>query len=443
MDRSRETIFALASGVPPSAIAIIRLSGSRVVEIAKTCLSRGLPPARRASLDRLTDATGQTIDEGLVVFMPGPGSYTGEDVLEISLHGGPRIVELALQRFAECGARLAEPGEFTRRAFEAGKMDLTQAEAVADLIDAQSEAQHRLALTQLDGALSHVYSTWREALTEILALLDASVDFPDEDDAPATVEGPVKDKIDHLLSDLNAALAAGNLTERVRDGFQIVLLGKPNAGKSTLLNRLAGREAAIVTDIPGTTRDIVEVRMVLGPYLVRIMDTAGLRETSDQIEVEGVRRALRARDTADIRLWVIDGSDPGDEETPEIRDRDIIVMNKTDLQPTPMRVSRETVAISAKTGQGVETLLARLNAHLSSLGAGAAAPLLTRARHRDGIMAAGECLESARAGILAGLGAELVAEDVRLAAMRLASLTGAVDVEDILGAVFSQFCIGK
>ncbi|MEM9226312.1 MAG: tRNA uridine-5-carboxymethylaminomethyl(34) synthesis GTPase MnmE, partial [Pseudomonadota bacterium] len=439
MDRSSETIFALASGAPPSAIALVRLSGSRVTEIAEACLSRGTPPERRAVLDRLIDEDGETIDEGLAVFMPGPNSYTGEDTLEISLHGGRHIVDLALQRLAECGARLAEPGEFTRRAFEGGKMDLTQAEAVADLIDAESEAQHRLALTQLDGALSEVYARWRADLTDILALLDASVDFPDEGDAPATVAGPVLYKIGGLCASLAKALASGNHTERVRDGFQVVLLGPPNAGKSTLLNRLAGREAAIVTDIPGTTRDIVEVRTVLGPYLVRILDTAGLRETSDQIEQEGVRRARRASESADVRIWVIDGSGLGDLETLDIQDQDLVVLNKSDLGAPPVSVSRETLPISARSGQGVDDLLDALSVRLATLGAGASAPLLTRARHREAITEAAASLEAARHAIQSGLGAELVAEDVRAAALRLASLTGAVDVEDILGAVFSSF----
>ena len=344
MAQSRDTICALASGPPPAAIATLRLSGPDVREIIGKRLSKPSLQPRRATLVELFSESGTAIDEGLAVFMPGPASYTGEDTLEITLHGGRMIVELALKSLMAAGARLAEPGEFTRRAFEAGKLDLTRAEAVADLIDAESEAQLDQALRQMDGALETLYSNWRIQMTECLALLEASIDFPDEEDAPDRVDGPVTEKINDLLSNLNLALAEGNVTERIRDGFRIAILGKPNAGKSTLLNQLAKREAAIVTDIPGTTRDVVEVRLSLGGYLVWISDTAGLRETDDIVEAEGVRRARQAAAEADVRIWLFDARDGIEDDL--VQPGDIVVVNKSDLVSPD--VSRETLLISAK-----------------------------------------------------------------------------------------------
>ncbi len=440
MVTGRDTICALASGAPPSAISVIRISGISVIDITERVLSKGLPKPRFATLDTLVDAQGQEIDTGLMVYMPGPASYTGEDTLEMSLHGGRIVTELALEALMAAGARLAEPGEFTRRAFEAGKLDLTRAEAVADLIDAESRGQHQQALKQLGGALADLYDGWNTALTECLALLEASIDFPDEEDAPERVDAPVRAELSNLILELEQALAEGNITERIRDGFKIAIVGKPNAGKSSLLNRLAGRDAAIVTDIPGTTRDLIEVRMVLAGFLVRLIDTAGLRESADLVEQEGVRRAQMAASEADIRILLYDSAD----EEPPIAssETDICVANKVDATPNP-DVSRETLAISAKTGEGVDTLLETIRSHLSDLGKTAPAPVITRARHRQGILEGLAALKQALNALDEGLGAELVAEDVRLATRRLGSLTGRVDSESVLGAVFSSFCIGK
>jgi len=377
----------------------------------------------------------------LMVYMPGPASYTGEDTLELSLHGGRIVTELALQALIDTGARLAEPGEFTRRAFEAGKLDLTRAEAIADLIDAESEAQHRQALKQLDGALADLYEGWRESLTECLALLEASIDFPDEEDAPQNVVAPVLARLTALIADLERALRDGNITERIRDGFQIAILGKPNAGKSTLLNVLAGRDAAIVTDIPGTTRDIIEVRLVIGGFLVRLADTAGLRKSSDIVEIEGVRRALKAADGADIRIWLYDAGEAFVPPEAYVTG-DLVVANKSDLVPE-VNVSRETIQISAKTGQGVDALIEAIKSRLSDMGVSSVSPIITRARHRQGITEGLGALKQAVSMLDSGYGAELVSEEVRLASRRLGSLTGHVDAESVLGAVFSSFCIGK
>lgn len=435
-----DTICALASGPPPAAIATLRVSGPLTSEIIATCLSKSTLEPRRATLVDLHAKSGALIDSGLAVYMPGPASYTGEDTLELSLHGGRVIVETALKALMDAGARLAEPGEFTRRAFEAGKLDLTRAEAVADLIDAESEAQLSQALKQMDGALEKLYSDWREDLTQCLALLEASIDFPDEEDAPDRVDGPVMEHLAKLENDLGQALSEGNITERIRDGFKVAILGKPNAGKSTLLNQLARRDAAIVTEIPGTTRDIVEVRLTLGGYLVFIADTAGLRETADLVEAEGVRRALKAADEADVRLWLYDAR-----ETPpsnQVKPGDLVISNKSDLIE-PENVSRETLSISAKDGIGISAVETAIVERLSAMTQNIGAPMITRARHRQGIERALVHIASATDHLKIGAGAEFTAEEVRMASRELGGLTGHIDTESVLGAVFSSFCIGK
>ena len=439
MTLRRDTICALASGPPPAAIATLRISGPDVRAIISKRLSQSSLTPRHATLVSLTDEASNAIDEGLAVFMPGPASYTGEDTLELTLHGGRIIIESALKSFLSAGVRLAEPGEFTRRAFEAGKLDLTRAEAVADLIDAESEAQLSQALRQMDGALESLYSNWRVQMTDCLALLEASIDFPDEEDAPDRVDGPVAEKIKTLLGHLDQARAEGNITERIRDGFRVAILGKPNAGKSTLLNQLAKRDAAIVTDIPGTTRDVVEVRLTLGGFLVWVSDTAGLRETDDIVEAEGVRRARQAGEIADVRIWMFDARDAI--ETDAVRPEDLLVVNKSDLAAPD--VSRETLLISAKNGDGISKVEGAIIDRLSSMTQNLAAPMITRARHRQGIERAKAHLDIALDHLNSGMGAEFSAEEVRFASRELGSLTGHVDPEMVLGAVFSSFCIGK
>lgn len=436
----RDTICALASGPPPSAISVLRVSGPHVVDIIGLRFSAATLRPRHATLVDLFDEEGALIDSGLAVFMPGPASYTGEDTLEISLHGGRVIVETALRSIMSAGARLAEPGEFTRRAFEAGKLDLTRAEAVADLIDAETEAQHRQALKQMDGALERLYAGWRDELTTCLALLEASIDFPDEEDAPDRVDAPVRATLSQLQNSLNDALAQGNITERIRDGFKIAILGKPNAGKSTLLNQISKRDAAIVTDIPGTTRDVVEVRLTMGGYLIWLSDTAGLRETADIVEAEGVRRAKKAADEADLRLWLYDAREDFDMRA--VQPGDLIVANKSDLV-APGNVSRETLSIAAKTGEGVAKLESDIIARISTMTQNLGAPMITRARHRQGIERALDHVAAAQEQLESQVGAEFVAEDVRQASRELGMLTGHIDPDTVLGAVFSSFCIGK
>ena len=437
---ARDTICALASGSTPSAIAIIRISGPDTSVIGSRMVVGGLGSPRYAKLAELRDASGDIVDKGLALFMPGPASYTGEDVLELFLHGGAGVVEHALDCLMEFGARLAEPGEFTRRAFEAGNLDLVEAEGVADLIDAETRAQKDQALRQLSGALSQVYDDWRSELLECLALLEASIDFPDEEDAPEIVSEPVALLLRGLHADIERALQDGQMGERVRDGFRVAIIGKPNAGKSTLLNRLAKRDAAIVTDRPGTTRDVIEVRTVLAGQIVWIADTAGIRESDDVIEQEGVLRARATAETADLRVFLKEVGD--DFNFPGLmRDGDLLVTNKVDLA-SHTGVPSSGWRISAMTGAGVHALEDEIASIISRKASGAS-PLITRARHRSSLEAAAFDVGRALEFLSAGAGNELVSEHVRLASRALSNLVGTIGVEDVLGSVFSSFCIGK
>lgn len=441
----RDTICALASGQPPAAICIIRLSGDRIWKLAGALLDCGLPEPRRATLTRFRDEDGNLIDEGLAVFMPGPHSYTGEDTLELYLHGGPAVITHAISILtSEPGVRLAEPGEFTRRAFEAGKIDLTEAEGVADIIEAETNAQKAQALRQLTGGLTEQYDQWRADLTGILALVEVVVDFPDEEDAPEETTAPVIRKLTRLIHEIEEALGDRGIGEKIRDGFRIAIIGAPNAGKSTLLNRLAGRDAAIVTSRPGTTRDVIEVRRVMGGQIVWLSDTAGLRETEDEIEAEGVRRAERVAAEADLRLFMVDGSAPelGVLSSPFRQSTDMVVVNKADAD-LAAGLPEYDHKISAKDGDGVPELEKALADFISKKAASVEAPVITRARHRARLVDGLSCLIAAREALEHGTGPELAAEDVRLAIRHLGAVVGSVGVEDVLGAVFSQFCIGK
>ena len=441
---TRDTICALASGAPPSAIAVVRISGPSVCEIGAVLLSGGLPAARRGTLTRLSDRDGNLVDEGIALFSPAPSSYTGEDTLELFLHGGPAVITHALAALtAMSDVRLAEPGEFTRRAFEAGKLNLTQAEGVADLIEAETLAQKGQALRQLSGALSATYSGWRDELMGLLALVEVLIDFPDEGDVYSDVAEPVRNRVAGLIKDIEAALGDGGIGERIRDGFRVAIIGTPNAGKSTLLNRLAGREAAIVTARPGTTRDVIEIRRVLGGQVVWIADTAGLRETEDEIEAEGIRRARMTAEDADLCLLLIDASDP--EAPPPLPfppPKGIIVVNKVDLAGTGTMPASDFI-ICAKDGAGIDTLEAGLGARIAALAGSVESPVITRARHREKLTRGLAALASARTAIDHDFGFELVAEDLRLVIREMQAIIGEIGVEDVLGAVFSRFCIGK
>jgi tRNA modification GTPase len=442
-----DTIFALATAPGRAAVAVVRLSGPASGGVLQSLTGKAVPAARRASLRRLMAKGGRVLDEALVIWTPGPGSYTGEDAAELHLHGGPAIVEGVIQALHDLGLRLAEPGEFTRRAFENGKLDLAQAEAVADLVDAETEGQARQALGQLGGALSQRYEAWRGQLVQALAMLEAAVDFPDEE-LPADVADRARPPLQALLAEISEALADEGRGRRVREGFRVALIGAPNAGKSSLLNALAGRDAAIVTATPGTTRDVIEIPMVLGGYKVLLADTAGVRDTEEAIEAEGVRRARAWAEGADLRLWAVDQSASGDwrQAYGLARPGDLLLLTKADLPPGADRsdvlaVGLESLVISTLAPGDIQKVRETLEQRVvAALGSGEA-PLATRIRH-------GESLREAQLRLSRALDAlepavELAAEDVRLAARALARVTGRIGAEDILDVVFSSFCIGK
>ncbi|MEQ7153612.1 tRNA uridine-5-carboxymethylaminomethyl(34) synthesis GTPase MnmE [Brevundimonas aurifodinae] len=430
-----DTIYALATPPGRGAVAILRLSGPGT-DSALSALSVDLPEPRLASVRTLRHR-GTALDEALVIRFIAPHSYTGEPAAELHLHGGRAVVEAVSLALADIGLRPAEPGEFTRRAFENGRMDLAQAEAVADLVDAETSAQAAQALGQLDGALSATYAGFRRDLLTALALVEAEIDFPDEDvpDHLARSAGPV---LDRLLTDISAALADADRGRRVREGYRIVLIGETNAGKSALFNALVQREAAIVTPIAGTTRDVLDADLVIGGYAVTLSDTAGLRETADPVEVEGVRRARARAEAADLRLWVRGPGDPEGDASDFVQPDDLIVWTKSDLGG---QGKGEGFLVSATTGEGLDHLQKALARRLARDLAGADFPAVTRERHRRRLVEASEALQVARARLMDA--PELAGEDLRRAAEALGRVTGGIGVEDVLGEVFSTFCIGK
>ena len=359
------TIFALASGGGRAALSVYRLSGADAGKALQSLIGDDLPAPRLASLKILRDRQDQEIDKGLVLWFPGPASFTGEDVVELHLHGGRAVAQAITAALLGFGLRPAEPGEFTRRAFEAGKMDLTQAEAIADLVDADTNAQRRQALAQLEGRLGRLYEEWRWELLRAQAHLEAAIDFAEED-LPADLIANSKAALAGLADRIQAHLADGGRGERLRDGLKVVLLGAPNAGKSSLLNLLAGRDAAIVSSTAGTTRDVIEVSLDLGGYPLLLADTAGLREGSEEIEREGVRRARERAEAADIKIIVLDGASwpQLDAESMVLLDRNcLLLLNKADLIAGPIAdklLNHPLIAVSALTGQGIEALLAAL-----------------------------------------------------------------------------------
>jgi tRNA modification GTPase len=448
----RSTIFALSSGRPPAAIAVVRVSGSRA-DIALEKLIGRLPEPRKATLGRVRDpASGEIIDEALALWFPAPRSETGEDVAELQLHGGQAVIAGVLDALATIeGCRPAEAGEFTRRAFENGRLDLTAVEGLADLIAAETQAQRRLAFRQLKGLIGDRAEAWRRRLIEALALVEALIDFSDEADVPEDLLGPALHAAQQLRDEIAGVLADGRRGERLRDGLVVAIAGPPNAGKSTLLNRLARREAAIVSPYAGTTRDVIEVHLDLDGYPVTLLDTAGIRDSAEPVEQEGVRRARERAAAADLVLWVIDGSAGGlaANEYPEnlVNAEVWLIRNKIDracagAANTDNSEYKFTISISALTGLGIEALTAALSAYAKTYFAATESAVITRTRHRQALEETVAALDRAVARDHAN-GEELIAEELRSAATTLGRLTGRVDVEDILDVIFRDFCIGK
>jgi len=437
-----QTIFALSSGRPPSAIAIVRVSGAEAGRALKQ-LAGLVPRPRVATRALLRDAGGQAIDDAVVLWFPRPASATGEDVAELHVHGGRAVLASLFGSLSVIqNLRAAEPGEFTRRAFENGKLDLTEAEGLDDLIHADTDRQRRQALRQLKGLLGDRARDWRKEIIEAQALVEAGIDFSDEADVPAELVAPAREKATILLGEIKGALAAQGRTERLRDGLVVAIAGPPNVGKSTLMNQLARREVAIVSPHAGTTRDVIEVQLDLDGYPVTVIDTAGIRETDDPVEQEGVRRARSRATDADLVLWLADTDGAKVEQG---GDAPVwLVRNKIDLDRNPAgsggSAERE-FRISAAKSEGVSDLIAALVVFASDYFGRDEGGLITRERQRRHLEEAAAALERSIAAIEQG--EELAAEDLRAAAYSLGRLLGRVDVEDILEVIFREFCIGK
>ncbi|MGF1453979.1 MAG: tRNA uridine-5-carboxymethylaminomethyl(34) synthesis GTPase MnmE [Alphaproteobacteria bacterium] len=463
---AEDTIFAVSSGAGLAGVAVIRLSGERAGPALAALTGRDCPAPRRARLDRIRQPdTGEVIDQALTLWFPGPGSFTGEDCAEIQGHGGRATLAATLAALAALpGLRAAEPGEFTRRAVLNGRMDMTQAEGLLDLIHAETDGQRRQALAQTEGALGRLIGGWRDRLIRMMAHGEAEIDFPDEGDAPDRVLAHLGTDLTGLIAEMDRHLSDPRRGERLRDGVSVVILGAPNAGKSTLLNLLARRDVAIVSPEPGTTRDVVDVALDLGGVPVRVADTAGLRETIGAVEREGIRRAVATAEAADLRIFVVDGTG-GDsglsaDRTALVdhwREGDCVLLNKSDrLDPAALRgavaalskdgpwTEKVIHAVSAETGDGLDRVLSVLTDRMRTIVPVATETPLTRLRHREALEDCVGHLRRALDGMRVGAGApELLAEDLRLAMRALGRITGAVDVEDLLDIVFRDFCIGK
>ncbi len=466
MHPSEQTIFALSSGRPPTAIAVVRISGARAGAVLDA-LAGKRPPPRVATRAWLRDARGEAIDDAVVLWFPGPASATGEDVVELHVHGGRAVLaSLVAALSALRGTRPAEPGEFTRRAFENGKIDLTEAEGLDDLIHADTDRQRRQALRHMRGLLGDKARDWRQRIIEAAALIEAGIDFADESDVPRDLLAPALEKVAALKAEIEQALAASAHSERLRDGLVVAIAGAPNVGKSTLMNMLARRDVAIVSPHAGTTRDVIEAQLDLDGYPVTLIDTAGIREAQDPVEQEGVRRARERAAEADLVLWLVEGRPLADAPMADLAGDAAcwLVCNKIDLatgsgagNAAGMRASnrnssdyaamqqgpvwKREFAISAARGDGVAELVDAIRTYAAEYFAAGESAVIGRARHRELLRTTVVMLR--RSISVGSQGDELVAEELRAAATMLGRLLGRVDVEDVLDVIFRDFCIGK
>lgn len=441
-----QTIYALSTALGRAALAVFRISGPAAGDVIDR-MAGPRPPARAAGLRIIRDPeTREALDQGLVLWFPAPRSETGEDLAELHVHGGRAVARAMLHAIGRVsGTRMAEPGEFARRAFENGKIDLTQAEAIADLVDAETEAQARQALRQAGGALAKLYEGWRAELIEALALMEAAIDFSDEGDVGDKTAREARVRVEALAEKIGRHLDDGRRGEILRDGFHVVIAGPPNVGKSSFLNAMVQREAAIVSEEAGTTRDVIEVRVDLGGLPVVLSDTAGIRETEGKIEREGIRRTIaRARD-ADLVLWLMEATAPQRELPVDLAgpgpQKVLRVLNKVDLVAPSTRGHPGWLRLSLRTGEGLGEVTKAIEAEARAQIGATETPVITQARHRQQLKACAQALADYLGGALEET--ELRAEDLRRASTALGRITGRVDVEDVLDQIFGRFCIGK
>ena len=439
-----DTIFSLSSAPGRAGVSVFRVSGVAARDVLSAIIKSKLPCPRQASLKRLYNKDVM-IDEALVLWMPSPNSFTGEDCAEFQVHGSPAVIEAMALALLANGARQAEAGEFTRRAFENNKMDLTEAEGLADLIDAETEGQRQQALRQMQGGLKDTYNSWREILLDALAQIEGEIDFPDEEDVPDMLSHRAYPYLTQVMDSMEAVLSDACRGERIRAGLDIAIIGAPNAGKSSLLNNLAGREAAITSEQAGTTRDIVEVQMTLGGLPVRLSDTAGLRETEEVIEAEGVKRAKARAVESDIRILVQESSNTvWDKETLSLLScDDFVLINKADLggENNPPALDAKCFEVSAITGLNLDVFRAALEKQVIDKFSPSQDAGLTRARHRDCVQRALKSLGMGRQNL--GRAPELTGDDIRSALHALKELSGEIDIESVFDRIFSRFCVGK
>ncbi len=436
-----KTIFALATAPGKAGVGVVRISGDKAYEVLANLTGKKEFLPRKASVyDLYHPISKLLIDKALVIYFKAPNSFTGEDVVEFHVHGSPAVYKILYDALKSLSLSIAEPGEFSRRAFMNGKMDLTQAEGLADLIEAETEVQHRQALRQMEGELGKFYEDLRKEIINTMAFIEAYIDFPDED-IPENITNNILKKVSDIRNKILSHLRNNKRGERIREGINVTIIGAPNVGKSTLMNYLSKRDVAIVSDIPGTTRDAIEAYLNINGYPVVITDTAGIRESSDIIEKEGVKRSKQRAKTSDIKIIMFDATSKPDHNIKQfIEKNDIVVVNKSDLAK-PKRFPGGAIEISLKTGVGLEKLVSALNEVLESI-----FPTQnltpTRLRHRDLL----ELAESNLNKVIEDFGKvdiTLIAEELRLASRSLAKITGKIDIEDILDVIFKEFCIGK
>jgi tRNA modification GTPase len=433
------TIFAPITSPIRAGISIIRISGSEVLQCLQALGIQDTPQHQKILFHKIHDPkTAEIIDEVLISFFKSPKSFTGEDVAELSIHASPFILKKVLEILSAVkNCRLAEAGEFSKRAFLNGKLDLVQAEAIPDLIAAETAAQHRQAIQQLEGKLGEIYENWRFRLIEISAMLEVAIDFPDED-LPKNITDKVEENVKNLAAEIQNHLDDKKVGQKIKDGLSLAIIGAPNVGKSSLINFLAQSEVAIVSEIAGTTRDVVEVHLSIAGVPVKISDTAGLRDTSDAIEKEGIRRALQKAAAADVKIFLVDATNPILRED-LIDENTIVVVNKIDLNPTDLRLMPYALRLSLTTKTNLNSLLKKLEEKILEIVPNQNSPLITQERYRTALQNSVVNLEnfSLQKNI------ELAAEDLRMAAREIGKITGKVDIENILDVIFSRFCIGK